>query len=81
MVYIADRRFTNREQAKTEVKVYSNQSSVMLYHNGKKVGKMRESEPGVFRHALMLSTGENQVSVRTTGKQALSDSVDWQYQP
>ena len=53
----------------------------MLYHNGKKVGKMRESEPGVFRHALTLSGGENQVSVKTTGKQALSDSVTWQYQP
>ena len=81
MVYLADRRYVERKQAKTEVKVYSNQPPVMLYHNGKKVGKMRESEPGVFRHSLTLTEGENQVSVRTTGKQALSDSIDWQYQP
>ncbi len=81
MVYIADRRFTQRKQAKTEIKVYSNQPTVMLYHNGQKVGKMQESQPGVFRHALTFTEGENQVSVKTTGKQALSDSVTWQYQP
>ncbi|MGB3779677.1 MAG: glycoside hydrolase family 2 TIM barrel-domain containing protein [Tunicatimonas sp.] len=82
MVYLADRRYTQRKQAKTEVKVYSNQPSVVLYHKGKKIGPMRESQPGVFRHALTLQAGENQVSVKTkAGKQILSDSVTWQYQP
>ena len=81
MVYIADRRFTQRKQAKTEIKVYSNQLTVTLYHNSQKVGKMQESQPGVFRHALTLAEGENQVSVKTTGKPALSDSVTWQVRP
>ena len=81
MVYIADRRFTQRKQAKTEIKVYSNQLTVTLYHNGQKVGKMQESQPGVFQHTLTLAEGENQVSVKTTGKQALSDSVTWQVRP
>ena len=80
MVYLADRRYVDRKQADTEVKVYSNQSSVTLYHNGKKVGPMQESQPGVFRQALTLTGGENQVSVKTTGKRVLSDSVIWQYQ-
>ena len=82
MVYLADRRYVDRKQAATEVKVYSNQPEVTLYHNGQKVGKMQESQPGVFRHALTLSEGENQVSVQTqSGKQALSDTVTWQYLP
>lgn len=80
MVYIADRRFTERKQAKTEVKVYSNAGQApVLYHNQKKLGKMQESQPGVYRHALTLSEGENQVSVKIKDrKQILSDSVDWQ---
>ena len=48
MVYMADRRYVNRKQAKTEVKVYSNQPSVTLYHKGKKIGPMREGQPGCF---------------------------------
>ena len=80
MVYIADRRYTDRKQANTEVKVYSNaEQAPVLYHNQNKLGKMQESQPGVFRHSLTLTEGENQVSVKTTGKPALSDSVDWRY--
>ncbi len=82
MVYIADRRYVERKQADTEVKVYSNaKQAPVLYHNQKKVGKMQESQPGVYRHALTLTEGENQVSVKITGKPALSDSITWQYQP
>ena len=35
MVYTASQRFTERKQAATEVKVYSDQSPIPLYHNGK----------------------------------------------
>ncbi|WKN44872.1 glycoside hydrolase family 2 protein [Tunicatimonas pelagia] len=82
MVYIADRRFTSRSQADTEVKVYSNQSSLTLYHNGKRVKPTEESQPGVFRWPLMLQSGDNEISVKTTfGEASLTDTVVWSYEP
>lgn len=71
MVYLANRRYTNRKVAYTDVKVYCNtEQAPVLYHNGKKVGKMSESQPGVFRHLLTLTSGKNQITVKTqAGKQ------------
>ncbi len=80
MVYLADRRYVDRKQAETEVKVYSNQSEVILYHNGKKIGRMSESQPGVFRSPITLQSGENKMSVRVKiKKKELTDMVNWQY--
>ncbi|NJN28671.1 MAG: glycoside hydrolase family 2 protein [Cyclobacteriaceae bacterium] len=82
MVYIADRRFKHRNQAQTQVKVYSNQPDVVLYHNGKKIGKMKESQNGVFLYVLTLQHGENNLSVKTgTQQKELTDAVTWQYLP
>ncbi len=82
MVYLADRRYTERKLADIEVKVYSNaQQAPVLYHNDKKVGAMRESQPGVYRHPLTLVAGENEVSVRIQAGRKLTDSVVWQYRP
>lgn len=83
MVYIADRRYTYRQQANAEVKVYSNaEQAPVLYQNEKKIGTMRESQPGVYLHPLTLVVGENEISVKSgRGKDALTDSVVWQYQP
>ncbi len=38
MVHIAGKRYVNRSEKVTEVKVYTNQSSVTLYANGEEVG-------------------------------------------
>ena len=81
MVYIADRRHTERKQAKIEVKVYSNANQApVLYQNGKKVGKMQQIQPGLYRHALTLTSGENEVMVKSgKGQKVLSNLVSWQY--
>lgn len=81
MVYIADRRFAERKEANTVVKVYSNANQPpVLYHNGKKIGKMKQDQQGLFRHPLTLLTGENEITVKANvEKEALSDSVTWMY--
>ena len=46
MVHIAGKRYVNRNQRRTKVKVYTNQPSVTLYANGKAVATMTNSAPG-----------------------------------
>ena len=64
MLYIAARRYTQRTEAKTDVKVYTNQSQATLYVNGRRIGKARKDEIGriIFKD-VMLREGENTISV------------------
>lgn len=75
MIYIASRRFTTRTEATTDVKVYTNQPSVVLYVNGKKIGKAKKDELGraVF-NGIQLKDGNNEILVKS-GK--LTDSCTW----
>lgn len=75
MIYIASRRFTTRTDATTDVKVYTNQPTVTLYVNGKKIGKAKKDELGraVFS-GIELKDGENKILVKS-GK--LTDSCTW----
>jgi beta-galactosidase len=79
IVYITSRRFTERTNAVTDVKIYSNASEVELSLNGNSQGKRSDSTNGVFIwRDVKLSPGENQVEARTerNGK-SLSDRCIW----
>ena len=78
-LYIASRRFTERTNAVTDVKVYSNAGKVELLLNGKSKGKLGNGTNGVFIWKdVQLQSGENQVTAKAErdGKK-LSDSCVW----
>ena len=60
-VYIAGRRFVDRPNAKSTITVYSNQPSVALYVNGKKVAEQTGEK--VFRFPVTVS-GEMKIEAR-----------------
>jgi len=79
MIYIASRRFTNRTEAQTDVRVYTNLKQVTLYINGKKIGKMKPDEiHRALFNGVTLQPGENLIRVEgKSGKQLISDECTW----
>lgn len=61
-VYITGRRFVNRAETESEVKIYSNQNEVSLYQNGTLIGSM-ESSDHIFRFHIALEK-ENQLTAK-----------------
>ena len=59
MVHIAGRRHAQRAGETTEIKVYSNQDTVVLYVNGKEVGQ--QTAPRVFKFNAALNEGFNTI--------------------
>ena len=59
MVHIAGRRHAQRAAATTEIKVYSNQDTVVLYVNGKEVGQ--QTAHRVFKFDVALNEGFNTI--------------------
>lgn len=83
MIYISARRFTQRWEEQTDVRVYTNLAKVTLYINGKKIGQMK---PDQIHRALfndvMLQPGQNTIRVEgKVGKQLLSDECVWTVDP
>ena len=79
VLYITSRRFTERTNAVTDVKIYSNAKEVELSLNGNSQGKRNDGTNGVFIwKKVKLSPGENQVEARAErdGK-SLSDRCIW----
>ncbi len=63
-VYITSRRWTEREDANTYIKVYSNCDEVELFLNEKSLGKMTAKGNGVFIiEDVTLELGENVIKV------------------
>ena len=66
MLYIAARRYTQRTEAVTDVKVYTNQPSATLYLNGRKVGKAKKDNLGrIVFHDVTLCEGDNTILVKS----------------
>ena len=59
MVHIAGRRHAQRTGETTEIKVYSNQDTVVLYVNGKEVGQ--QTAHRVFKFNVALNEGFNTI--------------------
>lgn len=80
MVYIADRRNTDRVKEVTEVMVFSNCKEVSLVVNGKPVGKMKPDAMNscVFKD-VKLQKGENVIEVQANDgtKRLIRDRCCW----
>jgi beta-galactosidase len=79
MVYITGRRFTERTNAVTDVKVYSNAGKVELWLNGIAQGQRIDGTNGVFIWKdVTLKSGENRVEAMAEQHGTrLSDSCTW----
>jgi beta-galactosidase len=79
MVYITSRRFTERTNAVTDVKVYSNANEVQLLLNGVSQGKRANGTNCIFIWKnVALRGGENRVEARAELKgEALKDECVW----
>jgi len=79
VLYLTSRRFTERTNAVTDVKIYSNANQVELLLNGKSQGQRGNGTNGVFVWPeVRLKPGENRVEARAERNgQKLSDSCVW----
>jgi beta-galactosidase len=79
MVYITSRRFTERTNAVTEVKVYSNAPKAELSLNGISLGQRQNDGNSVFVWKdVKLTAGENKVEARAVVKgKTINDSCIW----
>jgi beta-galactosidase len=76
MLYLTDRRFVNRTDASTPVKVYSNAATVTLKVNGKDYGAQTPNDVHVFIWPkIELQPGDNKVEVSTLD--GLHDEATW----
>ena len=79
VLYITSRRFIERTNAVTKVKIYSNAKEPELFVNGVSQGKRSDGENGVFIwQDVVLAPGENKISSRAkSGDQIITDECVW----
>lgn len=79
MVYICSRRWTERTETETPVKVYTNQRKATLFVNGKKIGEAtNDGMSRIIWEKVSLQKGENDILVVAgKGKKAISDNCKW----
>ena len=83
VLYITSRRFTERTNAVTDMKIYSNANEVELLLNGVSLGTMNNATNCVFvwKNAVMKS-GENQVEAKAAPRgKGLTDNCVWTLKP
>jgi beta-galactosidase len=79
MIYITDRRFVERTNAVTDVKIYSNAKSAELFVNGHSQGKQGAGADGIYIWKnVELSPGENKITATATANyQPVTDECVW----
>jgi beta-galactosidase len=79
MIYITSRRYAERTNALTNVKIYSNAGEVELLLNGVTQGKRRDAANGVFVwNGVPLKPGANHIEARAERNgQKLTDECSW----
>jgi len=79
MLYITSKRFTDRNNPITEVKVFTTAKQAELWLNGKKINtKKTDSQHTIVWENKKLQPGENNVEVKAkSGKEKLTDSCKW----
>jgi beta-galactosidase len=82
-VYITSRRFTERTNAVTNVKIYANTGPVELSLNGVSLGKVADGTNGIYLwNNVQLKLGENQVAVQAPHAGTnLVDQCVWTLKP
>ncbi len=83
MIYLASRRFTERTNAITDVKIYSNAKNPELFVNGVSQGKQADGVDNVFIWKnITLSPGENKIVASATANgQPVTDLCVWKLSP
>jgi beta-galactosidase len=83
VLYITSRRFTERTNSVTDVKIYSNTKEPELFVNGVSQGKRNDGTNCVFIWKdVTLAPGENKISAQAqAGEQALTDECVWKLSP
>ena len=79
VLYITDRRFVERTNAMTDVKIYSNAKHVELFVNNTSLGGKSDGTDGVFVwNNVTLKSGDNDIEAKADrdGK-SLDDSCVW----
>ena len=79
VLYITSRRFTERTNAVTDVKIYSNAKQVELFVNEKSLGKKTTATNCVFIwRQVRLASGANRIEARAgRGEEKPSDHCTW----
>jgi beta-galactosidase len=83
VLYITSRRFTERTNAVTNVKIYANTGPVELLINGVSLGKVDSATNGIYRWSnVQLKAGENQVVAQAPHDGTnLMDQCVWNLKP
>ena len=64
-VHICSKRYVNRAEQETEVRIYSNREEIELFVNNKSIGKKRSSHVFIFR--VQLEKGQNSIEAVSGG--------------
>jgi beta-galactosidase len=79
LVYLTDRRFTERAKAETEIKVYATAPEVEVTLNGKSLGIQRSADHRFIWPGVALEPGVNHVTATGHfGDQVITDACTWE---
>lgn len=79
MIYITSRRFTERTNPVTDIRIYTNAGEAELYLNEKRIGKKKKDELNrVVWENVRLNQGKNMIRVKAKSNgHILEDTCEW----